>query len=383
MNILLVEDEPKVADFIKKGLKEQLYNVDVAYDGLFGERMALENEYDLVILDVILPGINGIEVCLRIRKYKTDLPILILTALGATKDKVTGLEAGADDYLVKPFSAKELIAVVDANIKINAARRSAQQTLEEEVRKRTEELNQSNIALQQSNDDLQQFAHVASHDLKEPLRKIKIFSGRLRDDPETGLSDKGKGYLEKIHGAIDRMMVMVEGVLAYSIVNAEEQKIEKVDLNEVLENIGRDLELLIADKEALIRYGRMPVIEGASVLIYQLMYNIISNSLKFSPADRRPEIDIISTPVQLEGADAVRIDVSDNGIGFAQHAAAGIFATFSRLHSKDKYEGTGLGLALAKRIVERHAGQISARGEPGKGAIFMILLPVHQTKTTI
>jgi signal transduction histidine kinase len=127
----------------------------------------------------------------------------------------------------------------------------------------------------------------------------------------------------------------------------------------------------------------MPVIEGASVLIYQMLYNIISNSLKFSPADRRPEIDIVSTPVQMEGADAVRIDVSDNGIGFAQHAAEGIFTSFSRLNSKDKYEGTGLGLALAKRIVERHAGQISARGEPGKGAVFSILLPVHQTKTTI
>ncbi|HWK07277.1 MAG TPA: response regulator transcription factor [Puia sp.] len=114
MNILLVEDEPKVADFIKKGLKEQLYNVDVAYDGLFGEKMALENEYDLVILDLILPGISGLELCLRIRKYKTDLPILILTALGATKDKVAGLESGADDYLVKPFHFDELLARIKA-----------------------------------------------------------------------------------------------------------------------------------------------------------------------------------------------------------------------------------------------------------------------------
>ena len=103
MNILLVEDEPKVADFIRKGLKEQLYNVEVAYDGLFGEKLALENEYDLVILDLILPGISGLELCRQIRRYKADLPILMLTALGSTKDNVTGLEAGADDYLVKPF----------------------------------------------------------------------------------------------------------------------------------------------------------------------------------------------------------------------------------------------------------------------------------------
>lgn len=114
MNILLVEDEPKVADFIRKGLKEQLYNVEVAYDGHFGEKLALENEYDLVILDLILPGINGVELCRRIRRYKADLPILMLTALGSTKDKVAGLEAGADDYLVKPFHFEELLARVKA-----------------------------------------------------------------------------------------------------------------------------------------------------------------------------------------------------------------------------------------------------------------------------
>jgi two-component system, OmpR family, copper resistance phosphate regulon response regulator CusR len=114
MNILLVEDEPKVADFLKKGLKEQSYNVDMAYDGLFGEKLALENEYDLAILDVILPGISGLELCKRIRRYKSDMPILLLTALGSTKDKVAGLESGADDYLVKPFHFDELLARVKA-----------------------------------------------------------------------------------------------------------------------------------------------------------------------------------------------------------------------------------------------------------------------------
>ena len=114
MNILLVEDEPKVAEFIKKGLKEQSYNVELAYDGLMGERLALNEEFDLIILDVVLPGISGVELCKRIRKYKVDLPILMLTALGTTKDKVDGLEAGADDYLVKPFHFEELLARIKA-----------------------------------------------------------------------------------------------------------------------------------------------------------------------------------------------------------------------------------------------------------------------------
>lgn len=114
MNILLVEDEPKVAEFIKKGLREQQFNVELAYDGLFGEKLALENEYDIIILDVILPTVNGLEVCRRIRKYKTELPILLLTALGTTKDKVSGFDAGADDYLIKPFHFEELLARIKA-----------------------------------------------------------------------------------------------------------------------------------------------------------------------------------------------------------------------------------------------------------------------------
>lgn len=114
MNILLVEDEPKVADFIKKGLEEQNHHVAVAYDGMFGEKMALENEYDLIILDVILPYVNGLEVCKRIRRFKADLPILMLTALGTIQDKVSGFNSGVDDYLVKPFHFEELLMRINA-----------------------------------------------------------------------------------------------------------------------------------------------------------------------------------------------------------------------------------------------------------------------------
>ena len=114
MNILLVEDEPKVADFIKKGLEEQNHNVTVCYDGLFGEKMALENDYSLMILDVILPYVNGLELCKRIRKFKPDVPVLMLTALGTIQDKVSGFNSGADDYLVKPFHFEELLARINA-----------------------------------------------------------------------------------------------------------------------------------------------------------------------------------------------------------------------------------------------------------------------------
>lgn len=260
---------------------------------------------------------------------------------------------------------------------IHAAKEHAA-ILEEEVRKRTRELKTLNTSLQQSNNDLQQFAHVASHDLKEPLRKVKIFAGRLADDPGSAFSDKAKLYLQKVNSAVDRMFAMVEGVLNYSMLNAAEQTIEPVDLNNIFRNIESDLELLIAQKSSLLQYEKLPVIEGAPVLIYQLFYNLINNSLKFSRDGVKPAITITSC-IDHEFAE---IRVEDNGIGFEQYQAERIFNTFERLNSKDRYEGTGLGLSLCKRIAERHGGSIEAIGHEQEGAVFIVRLPLKQEENT-
>lgn len=255
--------------------------------------------------------------------------------------------------------------------------------LEEEVKKRTQELQQMNVSLQQSNHELQQFAHVASHDLREPLRKIKTFSGRLTGDHHSNLSDKAKVYLDKINSAADRMNIMIEGVLNYSMLNASYQKIAPVDLNETIHHIETDLEVLIAQKSAKIKYGKLPVIDGASVLLYQLFYNLINNSLKFSKPHVDTLIEITSANFENGGKEFAEIKLKDNGIGFEQEFAEKIFETFLRLNSKDQYEGTGLGLSLCKRIAERHGGWIKATGETGTGAIFEITLPLKQEENII
>jgi PAS domain S-box-containing protein len=254
--------------------------------------------------------------------------------------------------------------------------------LEEEVKKRTKELNESNISLMQSNNELQQFAHVASHDLKEPVRKIKTFTSRLIDDKESSFSESGKLYLNKVNSAADRMNIMIEGVLNYSMLSAAHQKVEKVDLNETIKTIESDLELMMAQKSATIHYQNLPVIEGASVLLYQLFYNLVNNSLKFSKPDIPVKIEITSFITKKDEKEFAVITVKDNGIGFEQEFAQKIFETFLRLNSKDKFEGTGLGLSLCKRITERHGGAIEALGEPGEGSNFIIHLPVKQEKET-
>lgn len=255
--------------------------------------------------------------------------------------------------------------------------------LEEEVEKRTRELNESNISLIQSNNELQQFAHVASHDLKEPLRKIKIFAGRLVDDKGSSFSETGELYLKKINSAADRMGLMIEGVLNYSMLNTAQQKLQPVDLNETIENIESDLEIIIAKKSAKIIHNHLPSVEGASILLYQLFYNLLNNSLKFSKPDETPKIEITSSIVTQEQKEFAVIKIADNGIGFEPEFSEKIFETFLRLNSKDMFEGTGLGLSLCKRIAERHGGSIKAFGEPGKGASFVTYLPLKQDSISI
>jgi signal transduction histidine kinase len=249
----------------------------------------------------------------------------------------------------------------------------------EELQTINEELGRLNEHLEQSNENLHQFAHVASHDLKEPVRKIKIFLGMVTSDPGSVLSDKAKLLVQRVTSATDRMFSMINGVLAYSSVNATGYPVEPVNLQETLTQIVEDLELMIEQKNATIKYTHLPIVEGAGILLYQLFSNLIINSLKFSKADTPPVIELTAYSGNQSNGYFARITVTDNGVGFAPHQADLLFNLFSRLHSKDKYEGTGLGLSLCRKIVQRHGGTIQATGHPGEGALFTITLPLRQT----
>jgi light-regulated signal transduction histidine kinase (bacteriophytochrome) len=331
-----------------------------------------------VISDVMMPGLDGFGLLKKVRKHPElkNTPVIFLSARAGEESKVEGLDAGADDYLVKPFSAKELIVRVTNHINLKKIRREIELNLEKLVAERT-------LELQRSNEDLQQFAHVASHDLKEPVRKIKTFSSRLQSEFGHDLPAKGKMYIDKIQGATNRMYDMIEGVLKYSTLNEEQLPVELVDLNAVLQNIEADFELVIHQKHAVIHKGELPPIEGAPVLIYQLFYNLINNSLKFSRPEVAPVINITSSVESENGRAKAKITIADNGIGFDQEHADRIFDTFTRLNSKDKYEGTGLGLALCKKIVEKHKGTIYASGSENEGAAFTILIPLIQTNKKV
>lgn len=280
------------------------------------------------------------------------------------------LARGAPSYL----SNGELFGYVGTGTDIHewklaqAALRKNEQMLGNIVKERT-------LALQRSNDELEQFAHVASHDLKEPLRKIQTFSYKLQNEFSSVLNDRGNTLVGKIISSSDRMFMMINGVLDYASISTLSTGFRSVDLNETMKILQENLELLISEKEASIQFDVLPEVMGTPELIHQLFYNLINNSLKFSKPSEPPRIFIEAKDKIIDNLTFVEVSIMDNGIGFENEYADHIFGTFIRLNSKDKYEGSGLGLAMCKRIVTSLGGTISASSKKGAGSIFTFTLP--------
>lgn len=257
-----------------------------------------------------------------------------------------------------------------------------QMALENEVQLRTRELAQSNQELLRSNEELTQFAYIASHDLQEPLRKIQMFTSVLGKSYEVPKSLVQT--ISKIQNSTGRMSALIRDLLDFSQLLKGDKLFGQVDLNEVVYEVQRDYELMVAEKGALFHVENMPTVQAVPFQMQQLFYNLIGNALKFAGADNGPVIHICcrrEEEMSEETGDLFKhrriyhITVSDNGIGFEQEYANRIFEVFKRLHSREQYAGTGIGLALCKRIVENHRGRIWAESSPGQGARFHILLP--------
>jgi PAS domain S-box-containing protein len=257
------------------------------------------------------------------------------------------------------------------------------QKIESLVEERTKELAEANSSLkvinkelQRSNQNLEEFAHAASHDLKEPVRKITYFTQQLKDQLGDRLKESESRSFTRIVNATERMGHLIDDLLLYSHVSHRPQETETVDLNEKLQRVLEDLELDIQEKNAVIHVGKLPVVNGYRRQLQQLLQNLISNALKYSKADEPPQIDIIANRSWEGEQQYTVISVKDNGIGFEPEYSDKIFQMFSRLHGKHEYSGTGVGLSIVKKVVENHEGFISVESEPGQGSTFNIYLPV-------
>ena len=252
----------------------------------------------------------------------------------------------------------------------------------------------ANAKLERRNRALRDFAYIASHDLQEPLRKIRSFSSLVLDDYAAAVDDTGRHYLERMHDAAERMSTLISDLLVYSRLTTRAQPFEPVDLTEIAKNVRTDLDLQIEDVDGTVEIGELPTVEADPTQVRQLLQNLIGNGLKFHRPDVPPRVVVRGTvePVSPELQQSGRLDVScselcrltvaDNGIGFEESHADRIFTPFKRLHGRGEYEGTGMGLAICQRIVERHGGDISVESTPGEGTTFTVLLPVRREGST-
>ncbi len=256
----------------------------------------------------------------------------------------------------------------------------ANDELEDRVERRTADLHEANESLQRSNRELEQFASVASHDLQEPLRKIQAFGDRLMTRCAGELGEQGRDYLARMQSSATRMRSLIDALLSFSRVTTKAQPFASVDLNAIAKDVLSDLEDRIHRMGGRVDLGPLPTLEADGSQMRQLLQNLIGNGLKFARPDEPPIVQVASRELPAEEGAIPRceISVADNGIGFEEVYLDRIFELFQRLHGRQEYEGTGMGLAICRKIAERHGGTITAKSAPNEGASFIVTLPLRQ-----
>lgn len=401
--ILIVDDIRANIIALKKTLETHGINVDTAESGEEALKKILKIDYSLIIMDVQMPGLDGFEVVqiLSGNQKTKDIPVIFVSASIEKKYIFKGYETGAVDYITKPVDIDLLVLKVKTFLKIYdqqnelkltkellsneiKIRKEAQDNLEIKIAERTKELVLKNDELEFKNHELQQFSWVVSHDLNEPIRKIQIFIGILKD---LYLKDNPKAvdYVNRTMKSAERMQTLITDLLAYSRLSSE-VVLEKTDLNVVLHEVLSDFDYQIETKKAVIKICDLPVIDSIPSQLRQVFQNLIGNALKFSGNVPVPEIQISSELILTKDFESAacadgkfcRIIISDNGIGFNEIYLDRIFIIFQSLNDRKVYEGTGIGLAISKKIMEKHNGLITAKSELGKGASFILVLPLTQ-----
>jgi signal transduction histidine kinase len=405
--IMLVDDREDNLLSLETVLEPDGYRIVKASSGRQVLKTLLTDlDFALILMDVQMPNLNGFETASLIyeRERLRHIPIIFITANNYGEENLfKGYRAGAVDYIYKPVNPDLLRAKVSVFVdlyrknqrliaqeqKLVAINRSLEMEInerkvsEEKVTELNKQLLENIARLEAANKDLDLFAFMASHDLQAPLRKIRMFSDRLLGSPESNFGREGQLYLSRIQEVSKRMQDLINDILRFSKISVEKQNFEEVDLNGVVGEVLSEMEGVIVEKGARVTVDRLPVLPASTVLMGPLFSNLINNSLKYSKKKEPPQIRIRyeegPAVASLGGQEQTRygrIYIEDNGIGFDQKYAEQIFDMFRRLHSSVEYEGTGIGLALCKKIVEMHKGFISALGRPGEGAVFIVSLPL-------
>jgi len=402
IKILVVDDRADNLMSIESILERESYTIVKANSGRAALKILLkEFDFSLILMDVQMPDMNGFETAPLIyhRDNLKDIPIIFITAHNEDEAIFRGYKVGAVDFIYKPVTPRllrikvglfvelyrktqSLIAQEQKLLNTNA---SLQKEIEEreaserKIRELNRQLIQNNIHLKTVNEELDRFAYIASHDLQEPLRKIRVFSDMIIQK-KTQVDDVDK-YVTKITNATIRMQQLVSDLLRFSRHSIQGGDFVAADLNDIVKEAINELEIKIQQTNARIIIDPLPAVSAIPVLMRQVFYNLISNAIKFTKKEVSPEIHIYAEQEkhpEMADSNYYRIYVKDNGMGFESQYSDDIFIVFKRLHSYHEIEGTGIGLSICKKIMEQHNGSIKATSEVDRGATFIVGIPEKQ-----
>jgi signal transduction histidine kinase len=370
VNILLVDDQPGKLMSYEVVLAELGENLLKATSGKEALKLLLRHDIAVVLVDVCMPEMDGFDLASLIREHPRfrDTAIILVSGVHLSElDRLKGYDSGAVDYLPVPIVPELLRAKVRVFADLYRKTRQLNlmnRMLEQRIEERTSEL-------RRSNEDLQQFAYVASHDLQEPLRMISSFVQLLAKRYENKLDQDAKDFIGFAVNGARRMHDLINDLLAYSRVDTAGTDFVSVDTRQTMARALDNLRLAIRESGAVVTQGHLPMVRCDEIQIVQVLQNLVANAIKFRRNGVAPEIHIEAAQQASEWRFAVR----DNGIGIEQPYAERIFQVFQRLHARNEYPGTGIGLAICKKIVERHRGRIWVESTVGTGSTFYFTLP--------
>jgi two-component system sensor histidine kinase/response regulator len=360
-SILIVDDRKENLVATEKALKHLDATIFKAISGNEALSLMLRNRFAIVLLDVQMPEMNGFETAMLMQEHESmrNVPIIFVTAISKEEKYATqAAEIGAVDYIFKPINPDILRSKVKVYLDLYVQR---------------EEILKLNRTLSRSNADLEQFAYVASHDLQEPLRMVATYTELLSEHYKDSLDEKAAKYINYAVDGAKRMQQLVRELLAYSRVDSQGQKPTAIKAGVVVKNVLDSLKMAIEEAHAEIVCEELPTVRADTVQLAQVFQNLIGNALKF----RGKEPSRIHISAERSN-DKWVFRVKDNGIGIEKQYAEVVFQMFQRLHERGRYDGNGIGLAIAKKIVERHGGRIWFDSEPEKGSTFYFTLPAVQ-----
>jgi two-component system sensor histidine kinase/response regulator len=358
-NILVVDDRKENLLATEKVLRPLGARIFKACSGNEALTMILRQRFAVVLLDVQMPEMDGFETAMLMQEHSSmvGVPIIFVTAI-SKEDRYAAraAEIGAVDYIFKPINQEILKSKVKVYLDLYVQR---------------EEILKLNAVLKQSNEELERFAYICSHDMQEPVRMMNSYAGLLADKYESALDPNYRKYLDLITSNAGRMQKMIRDILSFSRVGREKITVERVDCNQSLRDVLTEFESVIDEKGAHIICGDLPVFDTSATLVRVLFQNLIGNALKFQDGSKPPEIEIQAERV----GDMWKFAVRDNGIGIDPAFRDRLFTIFQRFHRKEDYPGTGIGLSTCRKFLQLCGGEIGFDSAPGQGTVFFFTLP--------